>query len=47
MFQNVPCSSLGVTCSKSVSLRVTIEQNVEEITFTQDRPIPNTSTLTR
>ncbi|CAG2068833.1 unnamed protein product, partial [Timema podura] len=45
--QNVPCSSSGISCSKSVTLNVGDGPNQESITFTKDKPVPNFSGLDR
>nr|CAD7397465.1 unnamed protein product [Timema cristinae] len=45
--QNVPCSSSGISCSKSVTLNVGEGPNQESITFTKDKPVPNFSGLDR
>ncbi|KAF5291992.1 hypothetical protein FQA39_LY14109 [Lamprigera yunnana] len=39
--QNVPCSSLGASCSKSVTIRAGIPPNQEIITLTKDEPMPD------
>ncbi|XP_044578140.1 hemocytin isoform X1 [Cotesia glomerata] len=41
--QNVPCGSTGVSCSKSVTLKVGNGNNQEIITLTRDKSIPNDS----
>ncbi|XP_066254573.1 hemocytin [Euwallacea similis] len=38
--QNVPCGSLGTSCSKSVTLRVSLGGEVESFTLNRDKTIP-------
>ncbi|XP_068082174.1 hemocytin [Anabrus simplex] len=38
--QNAPCSSLGVSCSKSVTLKVISEGVEQSVTFTRDKTLP-------
>ncbi|KAK0088266.1 hypothetical protein PV326_004912 [Microctonus aethiopoides] len=38
--QNVPCGSIGVTCSKSISLTVGNGENQETITLTRGKSLP-------
>ncbi|KAJ9596531.1 hypothetical protein L9F63_012430, partial [Diploptera punctata] len=45
--QNIPCGSTGVTCSKSVTLRVGSPDKQEVITFTKDKPVPSHTSLNR
>ncbi|XP_049862899.1 hemocytin [Schistocerca gregaria] len=45
--QNVPCSSLGATCSKSVSMAIDFANKKETITFIRDSPVPDVTSLNR
>jgi hypothetical protein len=45
--QNVPCGSSGISCSKSVTLRVGSSERQEVITFTGEKPIPSYTNLGR
>ncbi|GLH02043.1 Hemocytin [Gryllus bimaculatus] len=45
--QNVECGSLGVSCSKSVTIKVGIGSRQESIVFTRDKPLPAITGLTR
>lgn len=45
--QSVPCGSLGVTCSKSVIIKVGFGHQQETVTFTKDKRIPNNKSLNR
>ncbi|KDR23192.1 Hemocytin, partial [Zootermopsis nevadensis] len=45
--QNVPCGSSGISCSKSVSLRVGSSEKMEIITFTREKPVPSHTSLGR
>lgn len=38
--QNVPCGSNGVTCAKSITLRIGARNNQEVVEFSKDKPIP-------
>lgn len=43
--KNVPCGSLGVSCSKSIAIKVGVPPNRESITLTRDKDIPEHATL--
>ncbi|XP_063233046.1 hemocytin isoform X2 [Bacillus rossius redtenbacheri] len=45
--QNVPCSSSGITCSKSVTLKVGDGSKQETVTFVRDEPLPSFKELDR
>ncbi|PNF36643.1 hypothetical protein B7P43_G19101, partial [Cryptotermes secundus] len=45
--QNVPCGSDGISCSKSVTLRVGSSEKQEIITFTREKPVPSHTNLGR
>lgn len=45
--QNVPCGGTGVTCSKSVTLMVGSDDTKEIITLSRDKPLPDTTLLSR
>lgn len=40
ILQTVPCGSLGTTCSKSVTIKVTSGNDQESITLTRDKSLP-------
>ncbi|KAA0190908.1 hypothetical protein HAZT_HAZT005302, partial [Hyalella azteca] len=41
--QNVPCGTNGVTCAKSITLRVGGADNQEVVEFSRDKPLPTNS----
>ncbi|KAK4875849.1 hypothetical protein RN001_012271 [Aquatica leii] len=43
--QNVPCSTLGVSCSKSITIRAGIKPNQETITLTKEEEMPSYALL--
>lgn len=38
--QNVPCGSLGTSCSKSLTIRISSGGEQESLTLTRDKPLP-------
>ncbi|XP_050302983.1 hemocytin [Anthonomus grandis grandis] len=38
--ESIPCGSLGTSCSKSVTVRVSAGEDTEKITLTRDKPTP-------
>jgi von Willebrand factor len=43
--QNVPCGSLGTSCSKSVTIRVKSGDDQDMLTLTRDKPLPNFASM--
>ncbi|EFA10333.2 hemocytin [Tribolium castaneum] len=43
--QNVPCGSLGTSCSKSVTIRVKSGEDQDVLTLTRDKPLPDLAPL--